>query len=168
MYVVRHRRGLGEYPGYYCYDANRPSWLPYWIDSINESLCKYSPSTIAGNVAACATGNPSCGAPTPQQANPSLSGPGVTGPGYTANPGPTNVPICTGSDVLDPSTNTCVPGGGLAARFVNLFGGAAPNQPSVPAIATGSLSTTAMIAIGLAAGVGLLVLTGSSGGRRRR
>jgi hypothetical protein len=95
-------RGLGEYPGYYCYDANRPSWLPYWIDDFTESGCKWNPGTIAGNIKACATGDPSCGTPTPEQANPNLSGPGVAKPGE-----PTNVPTCTGLYVLDPNTNTC-------------------------------------------------------------
>ena len=143
MYVVRpRRRGLGEYPGYYCYDANRPSWLPYWLDSINESLCKYSPSTIAGDIKACVSGDPSCGTPTQQQANPQLSGPGVTGPGYTAPPPGTqfNVPVCTGGQVLDPNSNTCV------------------DQPG--------LSTTTMIALGLAGGAALLLF--SLGGGRRR
>ena len=44
----------------------------------------------------------------------------------------------------------------------NLFGGG--GEGSTPS----GLSTTAKVAIGLAAGVGLLVLTASSGGRRRR
>src|SRR5271166_4172113 len=95
-------RGLGEYPGYYCYDAGRPSWLPYWIDDLTESACKYSPSTIAGNISACVTGDPSCGTPTPAQANPNLSGPGVAPPGT-----PTNVPVCSGLYSLDVNTNTC-------------------------------------------------------------
>lgn len=145
MYGVRGmagRRGLGEYPGYYCYDNNRPSWLPYWIDDLTESECKYSPSTIAGNIKACVTGDPSCGAPTPQQANPALPGPGVTGPGYTALPPgtQTNVPVCTGGQVLDPDSNTCIDQAGL--------------------------STSTMVALGLVGGVALLVLMGGGRGRR--
>ena len=95
-------RGVGEYPGYYCYDAARPSWLPYWIDDFTESACKWNPKTVAGNIAACATGDPSCGTPTPAQADPSKSGPGVAAPGEA-----TNVPVCTGAYSLDVATNTC-------------------------------------------------------------
>jgi hypothetical protein len=95
-------RGMGEYPGYYCYDADRPNWLPYWIDDLTESACKWSPSTIAGNIKACFTGDPQCGAPTPAQANPALSGPGVAAPGA-----PANVPTCTGLQTLNVATNTC-------------------------------------------------------------
>jgi hypothetical protein len=101
MYALRNP-GLGEYPGYYCYDANRPSWLPYWLDSITESTCKYSPSTIAGNIKACATGDASCNPPTAAQANPELSGPGVATPGTVVN-----VPTCTGAYELDLASNTC-------------------------------------------------------------
>ena len=101
-YRAKRRRGMAEYPGYFCYDANRPSWLPYWIDDTTESLCKYSPSTIAGNIKACATGDPSCNPPTPAQANPDLSGAGVAPAGA-----PVNVPQCSGLYSLDPATNTC-------------------------------------------------------------
>lgn len=62
------------------------------------------------------------------------------------------------------------PGGGstglsLADWIGNLFGGSSSGV-GVPAVS--GLSTTAMIAIGLAAGIGLLVLTSHPGGRRRR
>jgi hypothetical protein len=43
--------GLAEYPGYVCYDATRPSWLPYWLDTLGEETCKLS--QVAGNVKAC-------------------------------------------------------------------------------------------------------------------
>lgn len=120
-------RGVGEYPGYYCYDAARPSWLPYWLDSFSESTCKYSPSTIAGNIKACVTGDPSCGTPTEAQANPDLSGPGIAAPGELAN-----VPTCTGLETLDVASNSCkfqfstpiLLGGGLfALAFALLMGG---------------------------------------------
>jgi hypothetical protein len=32
---------LGAWPGQYFYDPNRPSWLPYWIDTPTESAVKY-------------------------------------------------------------------------------------------------------------------------------
>jgi hypothetical protein len=34
-------RGFGAYPTDPCYDPNRPSWLPYWLDDLTESDCKY-------------------------------------------------------------------------------------------------------------------------------
>lgn len=51
---------------------------------------------------------------------------------------------CDSGETLDPTTNTCVPS---------------------PA---GGLNTSTIIAIGLVAGLGLLVLTSGDGGRRRR
>jgi hypothetical protein len=100
--IRRGLRGVGEYPGYYCYDANRPSWLPYWLDSIAESLCKYTPSTIAGNIAHCATNQPDCGNPSAAQQNPELSGPGVAPAGE-----PTNTPVCSGFQTFNPATAAC-------------------------------------------------------------
>lgn len=105
MAYRRKSRGMAEYPGYYCYDSNRPSWLPYWLDSLTESACKWSPSTIAGNIKACATGDPSCGTPTPEQANPNLPGAGVAPAGTPSNQ--VNVPQCSGLYSLDPATNSC-------------------------------------------------------------
>ena len=32
--------GLAAYPGDPCYDPNRPSWLPYWLDEIQEGECE--------------------------------------------------------------------------------------------------------------------------------
>lgn len=43
--------GLGEYPGYVCYDASRPSWLPNWLDTWAESACKLRQAPQ--NVASC-------------------------------------------------------------------------------------------------------------------
>jgi hypothetical protein len=96
------RRGMGEYPGYYCYDAERPSWLPYWLDDFTESACKWSPKTIAGNIASCATGSPDCGTPTGDALDPTKSGPGVAAPGE-----PTNVPRCGSFQVYNPASNQC-------------------------------------------------------------
>lgn len=91
MSLVR-RRGVGEYPGYYCYDPNRPSWLPYWLDDLTESSCKWNPGTVVGNIAACASGASSCNPPTAAQQNPALGGPGVVG--QSAGPGVSNNPSC--------------------------------------------------------------------------
>lgn len=103
--AYRIKRGMGEYPGYYCYDSARPSWLPYWLDDLTESACKYRPSTIAGNIKACVTGDPSCGTPTPEQANPDLPGAGTVPAGTPSNE--VNVPQCTGLYQLDVASNTC-------------------------------------------------------------
>jgi hypothetical protein len=94
--------GMGEYPGYYCYDPNRPSWLPYWLDSLTESGCKWNPKTIAGNIYACATGDPTCNPPTEAQKNPLLPGPGIAPAGV-----PTNTPQCGGFTSLDLNTLQC-------------------------------------------------------------
>jgi hypothetical protein len=104
-YRTKRRRGMAEYPGYYCYDADRPDWLPYWIDSITESVCKWSPKTIAGNIYACATGDPTCGTPTEAQQNPDLSGPGVAAPG-TPN-SQLNVPNCGRFSSFNAGTAQC-------------------------------------------------------------
>lgn len=34
-------RGLGLYPDHPCYDPNRSSVLPYWLDTWNESVCAF-------------------------------------------------------------------------------------------------------------------------------
>ncbi len=100
--MILRRRGVGEYPGYYCYDAARPSWLPYWLDSVSESSCKWSPSTIAGNIRACAGNSPTCGNPSVAQQDPTLSGPGVAPAGS-----PTNMPKCGAFQGYNPDTDDC-------------------------------------------------------------
>lgn len=74
--------GLAEYPGYYCYDANRPSWLPYWVPDLTELSCETSLSTIAGNLTACLSSSPTCG--VPPNPNPAVSGPGAGGPALSS------------------------------------------------------------------------------------
>lgn len=34
-------KGLGAYPSDSYYDPDRPSWLPYWIDTLTESSLKW-------------------------------------------------------------------------------------------------------------------------------
>jgi len=99
----RRLGGLGEYPGYYCYDANRPSWLPYWIDSVNESMCRWNPKTVGGNLYYCLSGDPSCSNPSEAEMNPALSGPGIAPSGS-----PSNVPVCGRFFTVDPVTNSCI------------------------------------------------------------
>jgi hypothetical protein len=31
--------GLGFYPGDKCYDPGRPSWYPYWLQTLSEEVC---------------------------------------------------------------------------------------------------------------------------------
>jgi len=37
---AKFRRGMGMYPDETCFDSTRPSWLPYWLDDIQEPQCK--------------------------------------------------------------------------------------------------------------------------------
>ncbi len=89
--------GLAEYPGYVCYDASRPSWLPNWLDTWGESVCKLKQAPA--NVGACL--NPlatSCAPDSYVNANvfsgkpntdPNVSGAGILGTdeGSNAPPG---------------------------------------------------------------------------------
>lgn len=34
--------GLGARPGDSCYNPDRPSWMPYWLDTFSEEACRYS------------------------------------------------------------------------------------------------------------------------------
>jgi hypothetical protein len=45
-------QGLGEYPDETCFDASRPSWLPYWLNDLTESQCEIN-LLLTGNT----TGN---------------------------------------------------------------------------------------------------------------
>ena len=55
-----HYRGFGLYPTNSdgspnpCFDASRPSWLPYWIDDLTESACYYGTGSLPGQVAGAA------------------------------------------------------------------------------------------------------------------
>src|SRR5215831_9611021 len=57
---------------------------------------------IAGNIYACATGDPTCGTPSPSAQDPRLSGPGGTPADQ-----PTNVPRCDQFSSFNPATNQC-------------------------------------------------------------
>jgi hypothetical protein len=135
-------RGLGEYPGYYCYDANRPSWLPYWIDSFTEEQCNLSPSNIAGSIASCL--NPlSADCSTPQNPNPLISGPGVGGPPLAAGNSTASVaPIVT----QDIGTNI---GQAIGSTVTGVVGGVATGAASaltLPLVLIGGLVLLFMVA----------------------
>lgn len=42
--------GIGMYPTDPCYDQDRPSWLPYWIDDSTESACYYGTDSLLGQM----------------------------------------------------------------------------------------------------------------------
>lgn len=48
--------GMGMYPTLDdgspnpCYDPDRPDLLPYWIDDLTESACKYNSPSIVGQM----------------------------------------------------------------------------------------------------------------------
>lgn len=109
--------GLAEYPGYVCYDATRPTWLPNWLDTFAESACKLRQAP--GNVAAClnplATNcapdswvNLNIASATPNY-DPNVSGAGIVGADQ-----PNNTP----SGPLALNTNTLL---WLAAGFAALM-----------------------------------------------
>ena len=46
---------LGAYPTDTFYDPNRPSWLPYWLDTPTESEMKYGVTSIPAALPGAAT-----------------------------------------------------------------------------------------------------------------
>lgn len=52
--------GLGMYPDQTCFDADRPGWLPYWLDDLTESRCKVNlvvTGNTTGNTGTASTGS---------------------------------------------------------------------------------------------------------------
>lgn len=41
MPFVQRNHGMGAYPDEAWFDKDRPSWMPYWIDTLTESAKKY-------------------------------------------------------------------------------------------------------------------------------
>lgn len=79
-------RGLGEQPGYYCYDANRPDWLPYWLDDSVESACKWNFANATTNIKNCLlTNSPDCQSVDPNTADPTIPGGGTVPAGTPSN-----------------------------------------------------------------------------------
>lgn len=171
MYRVRSRSGLSAYPGQCFFDANRPSWLPFWIDTPTESnakvACFYGAIPIVGGIV-----NP--GGVTAQQ---------IINPGTEYQP-PTPMiqqpapPIGaletqTGA-VTDTAAQAATLPGTLAIQAAQRaqsglqdFFDRLAQQIYPGGGAAGGFSTTALIALGLAAGVGILLLTAGGRGRRR-
>lgn len=44
---MSYARGMGVYPDQPCYDPQRPTWMPYWLDDLTESSCKYPNGVLA-------------------------------------------------------------------------------------------------------------------------
>jgi hypothetical protein len=108
--------GLGEYPGYVCYDANRPSWLPYWLDDLSESTCKLQ--QVPANITACINPFSTTCAPTNVDQGSYLNlnvvtgtpnfDPNVSGSGIAAAGQPTNTPTVDLSNVTVNPSNIVV------------------------------------------------------------
>jgi len=45
-----YTRGVGAYPDDSYFDPNRPSWLPYWLDTPTESAAKYGSESTLGQM----------------------------------------------------------------------------------------------------------------------
>jgi len=156
MYGVRTRRGvrgLGAYPTDCFYDPNRPSWIPYWIDTPTESQAKIACFYGAGG-----------GVTAQEVLNPALSYPPPPIPAVPKAPEGTAIPS-TPSDAMLPATladQAATQTQSQNQQFFNTLNQSL-NPPGGP---LGSLSMTTLLALGLAAGVGLLILTSFSGRRR--
>lgn len=67
--LIKVNKGLGAYPTDPYYDPNRPSWLPYFIDTPTESEMKYSflygvtPGQVTGEAYAKIPSPPTVSAP---------------------------------------------------------------------------------------------------------
>lgn len=48
--MVLNLSSLGAYPDQTYYDPNRPSWLPYFIDTPTESASKYGTTNVIGQM----------------------------------------------------------------------------------------------------------------------
>jgi len=158
MYRARPgSRGLGAYPTDCFYDKNRPSWLPYWIDTPTESqaklACFYG---VAGNVTAQEVLNPAVSYPQPPP--PILP----KSPQGTAVPDSAEAANALPSDLI---AQAMAQTQGQNQQFFDTLNQSL-NPPSGSPNPLG-LSMTAIIALGLTAGVVLLFLN-SGGGRRRR
>src|SRR5882724_6791218 len=71
------RRGMGKYPDQTCFDPNRSSWLPNWIDSFDEIACD-------ANLLLC--GNQTCDNAQPGQFKTITNPDGSTSQVPAANP----------------------------------------------------------------------------------
>lgn len=160
MYVVRHRRGLGAF------NVSNPAACGFtdlgvlkgicWCTSVGQTICD-AVSGPGSYAAAIAAQSPDVAYPPPLVPAPP-TGPSTvqeeTQPGaFTPSQAISQASDITKQQNLDFFKQ-------ISGNLDQLGGGSGTS-------ATG-LSTTAKIAIGLAAGVGILMLTGLSGGRRRR
>lgn len=172
MYRVRSRSGLSAYPGDCFFDPNRPSWLPFWIDTPTESnakaACLYGSIPIVGGIF-----NPG-GVRAQQIINPATEYAPPTPMIQRPTPPPGALDTQTGA-VTDTAAQAATLPGTLAVEaaqraqsglqdFYNRLA-----QQIYPAGAGdgGGFSTLALIALGLAAGAGVLLLTSGGRGRRR-
>lgn len=170
MYRVRSRSGLSAYPGDCFFDANRPSWLPFWIDTPTESnakvACLYGSIPIVGAIV-----NP--GGVTAQQIiNPGTEYAPPTPMIQQPAPPVGALETQTGA-VTDTAAQAATLPGTLAVEAARRaqaglqeFYNRLAQQIAPAGDGGGGFSTLALIALGLAAGVGVLLLTGGRGRRR--
>lgn len=164
MYRVRSRSGLSAYPTDCFFDANRPSWLPYWIDTSTESQAKLACvyGIAPGVVTAQQVINPATEYPPPV--------PIIQRPTPPVGALDTQTGVVTGT----PAEAATLPGT-LAVEAAqraqsglqDFYNRLAQQIYSGGAGGGGGFSTLALIALGLAAGAGVLLLTAGGRGRRR-
>ena len=144
-------RGLGAYPTDCFYDPNRPGWLPYFIDTQTESQAKL----------ACFYGVAPKNVTAQQIINPTVAYPPLSVPPSPA--GPSTVAQETIPGQWTPDQAIAEADTEMKQQNLDFFKNLdkSLNPQSNPT----RLSTTALIALGLAAGAVLLLAT--SGGRRR-
>ncbi len=75
-------RGLAMYPGDACFDPTRSSLLPYWLDNVHESACKWGQTAAREYID---LRQHAADYPAP----PLPPAPGVPTGGYQTGPGPT-------------------------------------------------------------------------------
>lgn len=172
MYSVRSRSGLSAYPGDCFYDPNRPAWLPNWIDTPTESnakaACLYGAIPIVGGIV-----NPG-GVRAQQIINPATEYQPPTPMIQQPTPPPGWEFTQTGA-VTDTAAQAATLPGTLAIQAAqraqsglqDFFDRLAQQISPAGDGAGPGFSTLALIALGLAAGVGVLLLTAGGRGRRR-
>ncbi len=101
---------LGMYPGDLCYDPNRPSWLPYVVDSATEGLCWWGNDSAKQDVAlAQAAEAAKIRAASGDSTNPDLALPGSDADVIRAAAAKTanQTLSCTGFQSLNKNTGQC-------------------------------------------------------------
>lgn len=166
MYRVRSRSGLSAYPTDCFYDPNRPSWLPGWIDTPTESQAKLAcfyplRPGVPGVVTAQQVINPATEYPPPV---PIIQRPT---PPVGALDTQTGVVTGTAAEAATLPGTLAVEAAQRAQSGLQDFYNRLAQQIYPGGDGGVGFSTLALIALGLAAGVGVVLLTSGGRGRRR-